>query len=215
MSAQPATQLSLAGTSPILQARLVPTARAAFFNRVSQGRHDLARAWDTRIETSRRESWMRAPGIRGLSLLQPWAALMALGEKAVETRGWSTSYRGLVAIAASKTSDPADIHWALDEYATILGKYQVAKPADFARGAIVALGWLANCVPTERFDFRDYRCPAHEEEFGNYSAGRFAWVFSGIHALEHPLPIKGALGLYGLPADVEAALREAIAQWQV
>jgi len=140
---------------------------------------------------------------------------MALGEKSVETRSWSTSYRGLVAIAASKTSQRDDIRWALDEYGNLLGKYGVKEPADFARGAIIAIGWLANCVPTDQFDFSDQRYPIHEKEFGNYSEGRFAWVFSGIQALEHPLPIKGALGLYGLPADTEAALREAIAQWQV
>lgn len=40
--------------------------------------------------------------IRGLTLTQPWATLVALGEKHYETRSWDTGYRGLVAIHAAK-----------------------------------------------------------------------------------------------------------------
>lgn len=32
--------------------------------------------------------------MRALSLYQPWASLIAFGEKKVETRGWATDYRG-------------------------------------------------------------------------------------------------------------------------
>lgn len=40
--------------------------------------------------------------MKALSLTQPWASLVAIGAKRIETRSWSTSYRGLVAIHASK-----------------------------------------------------------------------------------------------------------------
>src|SRR6266446_8164646 len=33
--------------------------------------------------------------------MQPWATLIALGAKRIETRSWSTSYRGPLAIHAS------------------------------------------------------------------------------------------------------------------
>lgn len=40
--------------------------------------------------------------MKALSLLQPWATLIDVGAKTIETRSWPTSYRGLVAIHASK-----------------------------------------------------------------------------------------------------------------
>jgi len=33
--------------------------------------------------------------IKALTLWQPWASLMALEEKKIETRSWSTKYQGL------------------------------------------------------------------------------------------------------------------------
>lgn len=40
--------------------------------------------------------------MKALSLWQPWATLIAIGEKRVETRGWETRYRGRLAIHAAK-----------------------------------------------------------------------------------------------------------------
>ncbi len=40
--------------------------------------------------------------IRGLTLTKPWATLVALGHKRIETRSWSTVYRGPIAIHAAK-----------------------------------------------------------------------------------------------------------------
>ncbi len=41
--------------------------------------------------------------MRALTLHQPWASLIALGVKTIETRSWSTSYRGPLAIHAGKS----------------------------------------------------------------------------------------------------------------
>lgn len=38
--------------------------------------------------------------MKALTLHQPWASLVALGVKRIETRSWSTSYRGALAIHA-------------------------------------------------------------------------------------------------------------------
>src|SRR5260221_11478992 len=39
--------------------------------------------------------------MKSLTVMQPWAPLVALGAKRIETRSWSTSYRGPLAIHAS------------------------------------------------------------------------------------------------------------------
>jgi activating signal cointegrator 1 len=40
--------------------------------------------------------------VKALTLTQPWASLVAVGAKVIETRSWSTSYRGPLAIHAAK-----------------------------------------------------------------------------------------------------------------
>lgn len=40
--------------------------------------------------------------VRALTLWQPWASLVAVGAKTIETRGWSTDYRGPLLIHAAK-----------------------------------------------------------------------------------------------------------------
>ncbi len=40
--------------------------------------------------------------MKAITLTQPWASLVALGEKQIETRSWQTSYRGPIAIHAAK-----------------------------------------------------------------------------------------------------------------
>lgn len=44
--------------------------------------------------------------IKAISLHQPWASLVAMGIKGVETRSWTTRYRGPLAIHASKNARP-------------------------------------------------------------------------------------------------------------
>src|ERR1035441_8202753 len=40
--------------------------------------------------------------MKALTLTQPWASLMGLRQKTVETRSWGTSYRGELVIHAAK-----------------------------------------------------------------------------------------------------------------
>lgn len=40
-----------------------------------------------------------------ISIIQPWATLIALGEKKFETRSWKTKYHGELAIHAIKKID--------------------------------------------------------------------------------------------------------------
>ena len=44
--------------------------------------------------------------MKALSLYEPWATLIALGEKRYETRSWTTTYRGPLLICASLKRPP-------------------------------------------------------------------------------------------------------------
>ncbi len=40
--------------------------------------------------------------MRCITLTQPWATLVAIGAKTIETRSWGTKYRGELAVHAAK-----------------------------------------------------------------------------------------------------------------
>ena len=42
--------------------------------------------------------------MKAITIIQPWATLIALGEKQFETRSWFTKHRGELAIHAGKRS---------------------------------------------------------------------------------------------------------------
>jgi hypothetical protein len=43
--------------------------------------------------------------MKALTILEPWASIIACGAKQIETRSWSTKYRGSIAIHAGKDQD--------------------------------------------------------------------------------------------------------------
>lgn len=49
-----------------------------------------------------------------ISIMQPWATLIVLGHKKIETRSWNTKYRGEILIHASAGKKPANRSIMLD-----------------------------------------------------------------------------------------------------
>src|SRR2546430_364372 len=89
-------------------------------------------------------------GMKGLSLTQPWATLVAIGAKCVETRSWSTTYRGLVAIHASK-GFPTDCRSLCRRtpFVEALIEAGLDRDEQLPRGAIVAVVPIEDCLPSE------------------------------------------------------------------
>jgi len=137
-----------------------------------------------------------------ITLYEPWASLIARGFKKWETRGWPTSYRGWVAIHAGKNRNH------VDDLGFLLVAAGVKKsifdpdpfPANWPFGCIVAAADLVDCVPTEKVT-----PSAQERAFGDYSPGRFAWIF-GVVRRTKPLLFRGIPGLKDLPLATELAL---------
>jgi activating signal cointegrator 1 len=158
--------------------------------------------------------------MRGLSLTQPWASLVALGAKKIETRSWSTPYRGLIAIHASKTFPG----WA-KEYcwqAPFLKHLRQKKAGhgdvrsvinDLPLQKIVAVAQLTDCLPTTTgalLSLHDQQPVKGSEEyaFGDYSAGRYMWLLSNVIALPEPIECKGALSLWEVPLEIENQINQ-------
>lgn len=59
--------------------------------------------------------------MKALTLTQPFATLVAIGAKKIETRSWNTNYRGLLAIHAAKNI-PTEFRqlWTIEPFAATL-----------------------------------------------------------------------------------------------
>lgn len=154
----------------------------------------------------------------GVSLLQPWASLTAWLVKHLETRSWSTKYRGRLAIAASGRWEAEAIDEAHENDAMlrVFATHGIRTLKELPLGAIVAVTTLVAVLPTEWVLSIDAQrgdeplvvegvdCHPDELRFGNYLPGRYAWVLKDTIALPQPIPIKGALNIWpivGNPAD--------------
>jgi hypothetical protein len=159
--------------------------------------------------------------LRGLSLRQPWASLVALQCKRIETRSWSTPYRGWLAIHASATFTRQDQELALGEpFFSHLesGLFPSGDPSTWPSnqadvmfaiptGKFIAVARLVGCYPTSRLDRQPDRRSA-EYEFGDYSPDRWMWFLEDVHRLPEPVPAKGMLGVFALPVDVQRNIAE-------
>src|SRR5215475_3599982 len=120
--------------------------------------------------------------IMGLSLWQPWASLMALNAKKIETRSWPTNYCGPVAIHAAKKWDQElrDTCHSEPFEDALFGDEKFVKDEDLPRGCFVALGKLHRVLSTTEYAPAIPSMETDEYWFGDYSSGRFMWVFDEI-----------------------------------
>ncbi len=133
--------------------------------------------------------------MKALTLWQPWASLIAEGYKDKETRSWKTNYRGKLAIHSAKTTKA--LYPFYPDYAPC---GSVIAESAFPLGAILCTCNLLYCLPVEDVE---------PDEFGDYSAGRWAWVLGNVQKIE-PIYVKGKQGLWNLDEATELAVMEAL-----
>ncbi len=166
-----------------------------------------------------------------ITLTQPWATLVAIGAKKIETRSWSTSYRGPLAIHAAKGLGPVGGISGLRDLCCREPFFSALRTGGFdlnqidvdqlPRGAIVAVceltaiwpisvrgGQTCYCTRVDpRGGHNDYTAVLEpERSFGDYSPGRYAWLLANARALPEPVPAKGALGLWNPDTLTEMAI---------
>jgi activating signal cointegrator 1 len=133
--------------------------------------------------------------MKALSLWQPWASALALGVKRVETRSWPTRYRGPFMIHASLRRMIGELEEALAAQVAILGAGRLPRGVDQCPlGVVLALAELVDVVRVEDFQPTD-----NERMWGDYSAGRYAWIVRVGEPLEVPEPASGSLGFWPWP----------------
>lgn len=145
--------------------------------------------------------------MKGLTLLEPWASMMAMGYKRIETRSWSTEYRGEVAIHASagkkSCRNAFDVAKIFVEARMTVPDGWPTEAWQYPLGKVIAVGRLID-VTEMTVDIIN-RVSDRERAFGIWKPGRFAWLVTSVRKIEH-VPWKGALGLWNVPAELEARI---------
>jgi len=166
--------------------------------------------------------------VKAISLWQPWASLLVCGAKRVETRGWPIKYRGPLAVHATKRWDGelaalCETEPFLSALLANVADSESWRPADLPRGAVVGRVYVADCFPAEcvirdAIDdgpevlggdaalVRKLVIGSTEHAFGDYTAGRFAWLTHSPLRLEEPVPWAGCLGLFDVPDELVPVL---------
>lgn len=165
--------------------------------------------------------------MKAITIWQPWASLIACGEKRYETRGWATKYRGPIAIHAA-AREPMRIPHSeeLEKFSalTAIGLWD-----QLPRGAVIATAELVDVLliknisklhpeTPERIDvefksmnfsiqiydphFHSYiAVPQSELTLGDWTPGRYAWELANVKPIT-PVPVKGKQGLWQWEAPV-------------
>lgn len=137
--------------------------------------------------------------MKALTLWQPWASLIAWGEKQYETRSWPTSHRGLLAIHAGKQSEIAELLALNSFYPEAFARHGFSPDVPLPAGVMLCIVRLVDCCKTEnltRNALPGLRISQAEEMFGDYSSGRFAWKMEIVEVFNEPIPARGAQGLW-------------------
>ncbi len=163
-----------------------------------------------------------------LSILQPWASLIILGHKKIETRSWipknpviikQLKEEGLLIHASAKKIRLQDGMYDLIDHMERIGFMNDYDKLPY--GAVIGKVKFEAFIPSENIDSSadlyqqctlvnsetttiHWNCATispKEEAFGDYSTGRFGWVLSDPHEYIVPMPVKGQLGLWNFDPD--------------
>ena len=136
--------------------------------------------------------------MKAISLWQPWASAVAIGAKTIETRSWFTPHRGLLAIHAAKKNTPDLREFFTWNACEPLRRAGITSFDQLPFGAIIATCRMMECLRTTDLD----GLTDQERALGDYSPGRYAWVFADIEPLEKPVPYRGFQSLFDWPISV-------------
>lgn len=144
--------------------------------------------------------------MKALTISQPYASLIADGEKWVENRTWECLYTGQLLIHAGKGSQ-------------YLSKAELKA---YPTGCIVATCWMRCCVhvPTLRdritwATFVPYKGMSPEQCHAvashEHTEGPFGFVLTDVVKLASPIPATGMQGLWNPSKELLTAISQQVA----
>lgn len=134
-----------------------------------------------------------------LSVMQPWATLLALGFKRLETRTWQTRHRGALAIHAARRrmTEPLPLGWRPKMIAAQHRLGLEGWPDLFPRGAILGVVDLLDCLRVE--ELPPGEPDAIERMLGDFAPGHWVWRIGAARPLTLPVLVRGQQGVFYAP----------------
>jgi len=128
-----------------------------------------------------------------LSIKEPYATLIMMKEKQIETRSFKTNYRGELYIHASgKTLTKEALN---DSYVR-----KLIEGLTFHCGNIICKATLKDCVYMDEAFMDQIKKNPKEYRLGVYEVGRYAWILEDIQRID-PIPAKGRLNIWNYHED--------------
>lgn len=122
--------------------------------------------------------------MKAIAIRQPWASLIANGEKTVECRTWKTNYRGPLIVCASK------------------GDIECGDGLVVPGGVAIAVVDLLDVQPMTKADLKGAMMDDFEPEELEEVLNGYAWHIKLAYPIV-PVPTKGKLNLFELDIPLE------------
>lgn len=136
--------------------------------------------------------------MKAITIMQPFATLIAINEKDNETRCWSTKYRGDLLIHAGKGKDYMFLCDG-EPFKSVLAKHGYSKN-NLSMGEIIDKVNLTNCIKIDSiqtmFDVSNKKQNINETNFGDWDIGNYVWKLEDIEILKKHIPVKGQQRLW-------------------
>jgi hypothetical protein len=146
-----------------------------------------------------------------ITLWDPWASFVICGLKTVETRSWDTKYRGWLGIHVAKQI-PRHVLKLCNSEPLYTWIKRMNIPVQSAPKGVL-LGKVQLLKTSRIINESDF--PWFERQFGDYTPGRYAWIFGSVVRYRNPIPVRGYQGLWEFDFDEATAkpkiVREGIA----
>jgi hypothetical protein len=130
--------------------------------------------------------------IPAISVRQPWAELILRGEKTIEIRNWSDSYRGDLYLHTGKMADGYKI-------------FDYGMP-DVFRGGYIGVIELSAIIPFTPESWRLWQ--DKHLSAGQYTPGKYAWIIRNPRRFVKPILGPGKLGIFQPDLAIMQQLKE-------
>ena len=139
--------------------------------------------------------------MKAISLWQPWASALFTGLKPDETRSWSLPDCAVgvpVAIHAAKRDTKAEREFFEDTVSNTsdAGPFRdigIGWYHDLPRGAVIGTVVFASPV---RMEIQRHVRSLAQQDWGDYSEGRYAWPLVSYDLFAKPIPCIGRQGFF-------------------
>ncbi|MCW5720747.1 MAG: ASCH domain-containing protein [Devosia sp.] len=135
--------------------------------------------------------------IKAISIRQPWASLILFDGKRIENRSRRNSYRGPIAIHASKNLERDILQMIKQGEHPVTGaQFECARPGCYEQtGGVIGVADVLDCV---------------EQSDSDWFVGRYGFVLANARPVPF-IPCPGALGFFDWRKQIEKAERRAAA----